>query len=147
MTIIRQLTRQDRPALQKMLDLLKASPEFNWNAVTLLQSFEDWELWAVFQDSKMQSAMALMATGDFFELIWIYTAPHARRQGHGQKLLQFWIDNAKRNGARLLLEVHEKNTQAQHLYAQLGFKRISERKNYYSDGATAWVYVLEIPAP
>lgn len=42
---------------------------------------------------------------------------------------------------RVFLEVHILNTRAQRLYEGLGFQKISERKSYYRDGASAFVYL------
>lgn len=44
-------------------------------------------------------------------------------------------------GIRVFLEVHIRNTRAQKLYEGLGFQKISERKAYYRDGASAFVYL------
>ncbi|HEX4922475.1 MAG TPA: GNAT family N-acetyltransferase [Bdellovibrionales bacterium] len=38
------------------------------------------------------------------------------------------------------LEVHERNKPAQRVYEAAGFKKTGERKRYYRDGGTAWLY-------
>lgn len=57
-------------------------------------------------------------------------------------LLQRQIDSGGITpGIRVFLEVHTHNIRAQQLYESLGFNRISERKSYYKDGASAFVYL------
>lgn len=68
-----------------------------------------------------------------------------RKQGKGKALVLALIDDAKsRNVKKLFLEVRENNTVAIKLYESLGFKKISVRKKYYSDGQDALIYQLII---
>ena len=54
-----------------------------------------------------------------------------RRQGNAYKILKYIIDNNQ--DYKIMLEVNEINTPAINLYKKLGFKKISERENYYKD--------------
>ena len=61
----------------------------------------------------------------------VYIEESSRRQGYAYKLLKYIIDNNK--DYKIMLEVNEINTPAINLYKKLGFKKISERENYYKD--------------
>lgn len=63
-----------------------------------------------------------------------------RRDGVGQMLLDFALDNARSLDAKfMMLEVNINNTAAQTLYETQGFERFSVRKGYYTnaDGSLA----------
>ncbi len=49
------------------------------------------------------------------------------------------------NVKKIMLEVRKSNIIAQNLYLKLGFKKISERKNYYEGKEDAYIYEKEIP--
>lgn len=62
----------------------------------------------------------------------------------GTRLLEYVINEFKGKKAEsFILEVRESNLRAIHLYEKLGFKRISIRKSYYSNGENALVLKLE----
>lgn len=57
-----------------------------------------------------------------------------RKKGVGSALIQSLVTHGKKNGFTFLtLEVRESNTAARSLYANFGFIKVGERKNYYSD--------------
>lgn len=60
-----------------------------------------------------------------------------RRQGYASKLLNYIIEN--NSNYKIMLEVNEENIPAIKLYEKLGFKKISERKNYYDGTKTAYI--------
>ena len=60
--------------------------------------------------------------------------PDYRRRGIAKKLLESAIREAKKRGLSLLtLEVRLSNTAAISLYENYGFRRVGERKRYYSN--------------
>lgn len=62
----------------------------------------------------------------------------------GTGLLEYVINVFRSKKAEgFILEVRESNLRAIHLYEKLGFKRISIRKGYYSNGENALVLKLE----
>lgn len=61
----------------------------------------------------------------------VKTIENERRKGYAYKLLKYIID--KTNALKIMLEVKETNINAINLYKKLGFKKISERKNYYKN--------------
>lgn len=86
------------------------------------------------------------------EVITIATDPNIRRKGVARKLLQETIRKLEFDRKeKLFLEVDEVNKAAINLYKSFGFKTISERSGYYSDGdnpkgkkSTALVMQLEL---
>jgi ribosomal-protein-alanine N-acetyltransferase len=79
------------------------------------------------------------------ELLSIAVSKKFRGQGISKLLIKDLIRYGKFNGIeRIFLEVSEKNNIAKSLYSKLGFKKISTRKNYYSDGSSADIMKLDI---
>lgn len=68
-----------------------------------------------------------------------------RKKGFAKSLILFSENTLKGKGVNsLFLEVRESNLPAISLYESLGYKKISQRKKYYSDGETALIYKKEI---
>ena len=78
----------------------------------------------------------LKPIGDGYDLINITVLPSHRNQGIAKKMLSRLIAFAKNRP--IMLEVRKSNSAAIALYTSLGFKTISERKNYYQN-EDAWV--------
>ena len=65
------------------------------------------------------------------ELLLLAVAPDAQGRGTGRRLLEHFIEDAKKNGAaRIHLEVRDGNP-AIALYEAAGFVRSNRRRNYY----------------
>ena len=63
-----------------------------------------------------------------------------QNKGIGTQLLKYSIEEFRtKNGSSIILEVNSKNSNAINLYQKNGFKQISKRKAYYSDGNDALV--------
>lgn len=72
------------------------------------------------------------------ELLTLAVAPDARRQGLGGALLQDFVAEAKRRGARdAFLEVASDNQAARALYAGQGWRQAGRRPDYYAPGIDA----------
>ena len=69
---------------------------------------------------------------DDSELLLLAVAPQAQGRGIGRRLLQQFVDDAKKNGAsRIHLEVREGND-AIRVYEAAGFVQSNRRRNYYN---------------
>lgn len=79
---------------------------------------------------------------DSCELLYIYAAKSARGKGIGRQLLEDLIRRAAEESKvdAISLEVRPSNKAAIRLYESKGFKKISCRKRYYSNGDDALVY-------
>ena len=93
-------------------------------------------------------AIAFIITSYLFEeaeLLSIAVSKEYQGRGIAGLLLDDFIKHSKFNGIeKIFLEVKETNTAAISLYRKFGFKKISMRKNYYSDGAHADIMVREL---
>jgi len=75
---------------------------------------------------------------DCVDIIDVEVNSDFRRQGIGKELCKRIIDFCETNGVKTItLEVRKSNIPAQNLYANLGFRIISEREKYYNDGEDA----------
>lgn len=81
---------------------------------------------------------------DTLDILSLMVIPTYRNKGIASKLLstvnEFCINN---NINTILLEVRKSNNIAISLYEKFGFKKISERKNYYRD-EDALIYILNL---
>lgn len=83
---------------------------------------------------------------DEAEILTIAVATSAQGQGHGARLLDKALAQAKARGAaRILLEVAADNAPARALYARAGFRQTGLRKGYYTrpDGLPTDALTLE----
>jgi len=77
------------------------------------------------------------------ELLSIAVQKESRGKGISKLLIKDLINYSKFNGIeKIFLEVKENNIVAKSLYEKFGFKKISQRKNYYSDGSNADIMVF-----
>ena len=61
-----------------------------------------------------------------------------RRKGYGSYLMNYLIKQCKKlDVKKLLLEVSETNSTAEHFYNKFNFLTVGIRKNYYKDGTDA----------
>ena len=68
---------------------------------------------------------------DDAELLLLAVAPDAQGRGTGRRLLEHFVEDAKKNGAsRIHLEVRDGNP-ATTLYEAAGFVQSNRRRNYY----------------
>ncbi len=92
-------------------------------------------------------AVAFLDVGTFSaDLLYIYVDPKARGARVGSAMLTAIIEDFQSEATLedLLLEVRPSNVPAIKLYEKLGFKRVGERKRYYSDGEDALVFKLRL---
>ena len=79
----------------------------------------------------------LKPIGDGYDLIYIGVRKEQRRRGIARKMLDKLISFTSEKP--IMLEVRKSNAAAIKLYESAGFKVISEREKYYSDGEDAWI--------
>ncbi len=82
------------------------------------------------------------------EVLTLAIDPSARRQGLARNILRQGL-NAFPDATECFLEVAEPNTAARALYATLGFRKVGQRRKYYTgaDGAQADALVLRAALP
>jgi ribosomal-protein-alanine N-acetyltransferase len=116
----------------------------NWSEAQIIECWEKNELWGSFQQSDLQAALCLLRSDLDYEILWIQTHPDLLKQGVARGLLSEWLCFASQHGRLVYLEVHEENHAAMRLYQKLGFEKRSVRRNYYSDGANAISFQLDL---
>lgn len=116
----------------------------NWSEAQILECWDQNELWGLFQENDLQAALCLVKSDLDYEILWIQTRPDLLKKGFSTQLLSEWLCFALQHGRIVYLEVHEGNWAALGLYRKLGFEKLSTRKNYYSDGASAISFQLDL---
>ena len=88
----------------------------------------------------------LSAAGSDADVLTVAVAPAAQGEGLGRRLLDDLLtEAARRDCARVTLEVRADNATAQRLYERRGFERIGVRRGYYPpDGTDAVVMQLRL---
>ena len=132
---IQRLTAAD---LDEVLEIEQLSFRTPWQR----PAFEDemshgWSRLEVVRDTATGKILAFAdywLVADEIHILNIATHPHARRQGHGARLLRHIVDQAKTASFKCIdLEVRRSNTAAQALYALHGFLVVGMRPRYYED--------------
>lgn len=94
-------------------------------------------------DSNPVGVVTFQLVGDTADLHRVVVGPDHRRRGLARVLVTTGLHWARGAGAsRMLLEVRDDNVAAVALYADLGFRVIGERRDYYAAGAHALVMEL-----
>lgn len=72
---------------------------------------------------------------DQAEILTLGVVPQARKKGVALALLNFSIENLKKEGIKeIFLDVNINNLPARRLYEKADFEQISVRKDYYDEG-------------
>ena len=75
----------------------------------------------------------------------VFVKKEFRKQGLASLLINGLENELKEKKIeKIFLEVRKSNLPAQNLYIKFGFNKISERKNYYSDGEDAVIMAKEM---
>lgn len=118
-----------------------------WNNVMLNDAFDSGRFFAlgVFDKERLVSFVTFSISVDTADIEGVCTDKAYRRKGFAFGLIKevekFLIN---KNIKKLFLEVREQNSMAIALYIKSGFKQISKRQKYYSDGENAIVFCKEI---
>ena len=87
----------------------------------------------------------VMRAGEVTDILTMTVTPAFRRKGIAREFLKRLIDWSRNKKAiAVMLEVRFNNTEAIPLYDSQGFRRISERVDYYGPGKTALVMRKEL---
>ena len=95
--------------------------------------FRAWT-WHAEATSKALAFLVIEDQSDLFSILRVGVMPEYQRQGIGREMMDFLIQLARNEQVpKILLEVHEFNLAAQHLYFASGFCQIHLKKGYYRD--------------
>lgn len=118
-----------------------------WNEKMLIGAFNsgNYVCFGKRLKDKLVAFIGISLSVDTCDLEDVLVDEKYRRLGVAEKLITHAIEYAKiKSKQKMFLEVRENNVPAIALYEKLGFKKISTRKNYYSDGENALVYLKEL---
>lgn len=107
-------------------------------------SDDPFEKVAVYTDNQIISIISYSIIYERGEINYIVTLPDYRKKGIGESLLEYAIEDMKKNQCTSVsLEVDTNNVEAINLYLKCGFKKQGIRQNYYQ-GKDAYLMVKEI---
>ena len=90
--------------------------------------------WHAEVTSKPLAFLIIEDQSDLFSILRVGVMPEFQRKGIGREMMDFLIQLARNEQVpKILLEVHEFNLAAQHLYFASGFCQIHLKKGYYRD--------------
>ena len=123
--IIRAATEADLPAIA---EIQASAPEASqWSP----RDYLAYDCRVAERDSLVLGFLVVRAVAEGeWEILNLAVAPGVRRQGVGRNLVS---DLLIRCSGEFFLEVRESNESARRFYAQLGFKMITKRLQYYTN--------------
>ncbi|ALQ50122.1 ribosomal protein S18-alanine N-acetyltransferase [Nitrosomonas ureae] len=84
------------------------------------------------QDDTLTGYGIMMMSPEEAHILTLGIATYWQKKGLGKKLLQYFIEHAKKREAKsIFLDVRESNHGAAQLYKRMGFHQIATRKGYY----------------
>ena len=111
----------------------KAWQEESFSKLMNYPWFRAWT-WHAEATSKALAFLIIEDQSDLFSILRVGVMPEYQRQGIGREMMDFLIQLARNEQVpKILLEVHEFNLEAQHLYFASGFCQIHQKKGYYRD--------------
>lgn len=121
-------------------DLIASQSEhFTWKLQSILDSLKNGKAWVLLDDLGPQALCCFQGSEHEWELLFCLSRVRARGKGHMKSLLAGVLKGPLVR-SKVYLEVHPNNKAAIKLYEALGFFQISERNQYYKDGASALIY-------
>lgn len=145
--LIRQMEQGDLQAVQTIEQQVYPFP---WSTQIFIDSMEAGSLLVVIERTQQVIGYAVQSTAaGETQLLNIAIAPGEQGRGLGRTLLQWLIEQArKENSEMLFLEVRLSNRPAQALYEGLGFNEVGMRKGYYrvqgGKREDALIYALQL---
>ena len=142
--ILRLATESDLPAV---LAIEQTSFPQPWTSVAFRNEFKNpySRLWVVEERTLVIGYICTWFIDDEGQIVNVAVLPAYRRQGIGRFLVQYALQEAKKQGVRSLsLEVRSSNFAAIDLYRSFGFERVAVRKRYYENGEDALLMVCQI---
>ena len=133
--------------LLEILALYDGNFDDGWTESQLVGAFDSGRFLALGkrQDQKLIALLTISTTQFDADIEGIVVDKEFRNKGYAIELLDFAENELKNQGVeKIFLEVRKSNQPAKSLYIKKGYKEISLRKKYYSDGEDAVVMAKEI---
>ena len=116
-----------------------------WPSKTINQKInnKEFKYWTFKEDEKIVAYLGIQFINDFIEILGIGVIEEFRNRGIAKQLMNELMDYFNKSTyIKILLEVRESNSAAKNLYTNLGFIKVSKRKNYYKN-EDADIYLKE----
>lgn len=141
---VKKLTEQNLESLINLENQLFENP-FNTNSIlSELNQTNRLYLGLFDNDENLIAYAGASLNFDFADIIKVGVEKQHQGKGYGkQVLLELLKELKKLDIFDVLLEVEHQNYKALNLYLSVGFKEISERKNYYGLNSHAKILKLE----
>lgn len=124
--------------------LIRESLLFNaqyghWEPDEVLSELATADSLAYVQEDRIMGFILYRNLPDVVEISFMLTGVNHRGKAVAKKLITFLHLNVAR-GREVWLEVSSNNIPAQSLYISCGYQKVGERKSYYRDGTTAFLF-------
>lgn len=133
--------------LNEILELYKDNFSDGWNESMLKSAFLGGRFlcFAKRENEKLIGVITLSVTEFDADIEGVVVDKAFRRKGYADQLLDFAENHLRKTKIeKIFLEVRKSNTPAKNLYIKKGYKEISVRKKYYSDGEDALILAKEL---
>ncbi len=133
--------------VERILAIQKDNFSDGWNGEMLLSAFKNGNFYTIelADDNAPVGLITYSISFDTADIEGVVVDKAYRQKGYGGLLLQRVLLELKEKGVeRAILEVRKSNLPAIRLYSAQGFKQISVRNKYYSDGEDAVVMIKEL---
>lgn len=131
--IIKELNERDIPAVAELERLSFSKP---WSEESIRDSFNSASCrFYIAETDKIVGYIGVSIAADEGYILNVAVHPDYRGQGIGKALVSCLIERYGDILSFITLEVRPSNTAAVNLYKSLGFEKVGERKNYYSNPA------------
>jgi ribosomal-protein-alanine N-acetyltransferase len=129
--MLRVLTEKDLPDLLEIEAATQVAP---WSRDIFERCFQlHCRGWVIEVAGKVVGFILVMVQIDECHILNFGVLPAYQKQGFGQQLLESALGEVKQQDISIAyLEVRKSNQRAISLYEKAGFKKIGERKQYYS---------------
>ena len=142
--ILQWLTTQD---VENIVELYGQDFDDGWSKNMLLDAFMTNRFLALGAKEKENLVGVITCSTTIFDadIESVFVKKEFRKQGFANLLLTELENHLlKEEIEKIFLEVRKSNLPAQNLYIKHGFEKISQRKEYYSDGEDAVVMAKEL---
>jgi ribosomal protein S18 acetylase RimI-like enzyme len=147
--LIKKIENEDASSIEVILRKIE---EFNERDIsTCLYVFEgikkgEYEGFSAYVENKLIGFIFFSKNSlgkDVYELLWIVVDPDYQRFGIGSLLMEKFLEEMKKRGARLIiLHTSEHYLKAKKLYEKYNFKCEGKIKDFYSVGDSKEIWVL-----
>ena len=146
---ILKMREMEEKDLEKVFEIEKQSFSIPWSEQSFLETKKnkDFYYWVAEEQGEVIAYLNLQKILEEGDIYKIAVRLDKRRQGIGEQLLEYAIQEAKKEGiTQITLEVRKSNTAAISLYQKKGFSQEGIRPDYYEkpkeDAIIMWKRVL-----